>query len=133
MARFQWMNKPEHIPVENITEKFSADIVVIGAGHAGTAAARAASESGASVIVLEQQNEEKQWILGVGEIGHINSEWQKSHGLPAVDIDEFVNDWQLRTGNRSDYRLIRKYAETDGLELQQCSEETIISNDYTIK
>ncbi len=114
MARFKWMEKPESIPAEKIAEEFRADIVVIGAGHAGTAAARAASESGASVIVLEQQNEEKQWILGVGEIGHINSEWQKSHGLPAVDIDEFVNDWQLRTGNRSDYRLIRKYAENCG-------------------
>ena len=114
MARFQWMEAPEKVPEEKIAERFSADIVVIGAGHAGTAAARAASENGASVLVIEQQSEEKQWILGVGEIGHINSEWQKSHGLPAVDIDEFVNDWQLRTGSRSDYRLIRKYAEYCG-------------------
>ncbi len=92
----------------------SADIVVIGAGHAGTSAARAAVEAGVSVIVLEQQSEEKQWILGIGEIGHINSKWQEAHGVPKVNIDEFVQDWQTRTGNRSNYKLIRKYAEKCG-------------------
>ena len=114
MARFKWMEAPEQIPENRIVVKQSADIVIIGAGHAGTAAARAASEGGASVIVIEQQPEDKQWILGVGEIGHINSRWQKEHGLPPVDLDEFLDDWQLRTGNRSNYRLVRKYAEHCG-------------------
>ena len=114
MMRFKWMDPPEQIPEAQITSKFSADIVIIGAGHAGTAAARAAAENGASVIVIEQQPADKQWILGVGEIGHINSQWQKKHGLPKVDLDAFLDDWQLRTGNRSNYRLIRKYAENCG-------------------
>lgn len=34
--------------------------------------------------------------------------------MPAVDVDEFVNDWQNRTNNRSNYQLIRKYAENCG-------------------
>ena len=114
MAHFSWMDAPEHIPEGSIIADHNADIVIIGAGHAGTASARAASESGASVIVIEQQSEDKQWILGMGEIGHINSEWQKKHGVPQVDVNEFVNDWQLRTGNRSNIRLIRKYAEHCG-------------------
>lgn len=110
MAQFKWMDAPEQIPENRISSKYFADIVIIGAGHAGTAAARAAAEKGTSVIVIEQQTEDKQWILGVGEIGHINSRWQKEHGLPEIDLDEYINDWQLRTGNRSNYRLIRKYA-----------------------
>ena len=114
MARFAWMEAPEKIPEEKITTRKEADIVIVGAGQAGTCAARAAAEAGASVIVIEQQDEEKQWILGMGEIGHINSRWQKEHGIPKVDIDEFLDDWQLRTGNRSNYRLIRKYAENCG-------------------
>lgn len=114
MVQFEWMKAPESIRNEKVISGDTADIIVIGAGHAGTAAARAAAEDGASVIVIEQQPDEKQWVLGVGEIGHINSKWQKKHGVASVDIDEFVNDWQLRTGNRSNYRLIRKYAEACG-------------------
>ena len=71
MARFTWMEDPEKIPEEKIAVREEADIVIIGAGHAGTCAARAAAEAGASVIVIEQQFETEQWILGMGEIGHI--------------------------------------------------------------
>lgn len=114
MERFSWAKEPDIIPEDKITGTEAADVVIIGAGHAGTCAARAAAEEGASVIVLEQQTEEKQWILGVGEIGHINSKWQAAHGVPEVEVDEFVNDWQLRTNNRSDVRLVRTYAEQCG-------------------
>lgn len=109
-----WRVKPDEISVDAIARREVADVVIIGAGHAGTCAARSAAESGASVIVIEQQNEEKQWVLGIGEIGHINSKWQESKSVPKVDIDEFVQDWQTRTGNRSNYRLVRKYAEKCG-------------------
>ena len=106
----KWAVKPKTLSPDQAEMIYEADIVVIGAGHAGTCAARAAAEAGARVIVLEQQEREKQWVLGIGEIGHINSQWQKEHGIPEVDIDTFVNDWQLRTGNRSLYPLIRRYA-----------------------
>ena len=114
-SAFSWMKKPESVNREQIDRIIDVDVAVIGAGQAGTCAARAASEiEGTKVALIEQQDEEKQWILGVGEVGHINSKWQESQGIPKVDIDEFVNDWQLRTNNRSNYRLIRKYAEKCG-------------------
>ena len=105
-----WAVRPEKIPSDQIKGIYEADIVVVGAGHAGTCAARAAAEAGARVIVLEQQEEDRQWVLGIGEIGHINSQWQRAHGVPPVDVDTFVNDWQLRTGNRSLFPLIKTYA-----------------------
>ena len=109
---FAWAEKPEEI--RDTDAVMQAGIVIIGAGHAGTCAARAAAERGASVIVIEQQDRKKQWVLGVGEIGHINSRWQRKRGIAPVDIDEFVQDWQTRTGNRSSYRLIRRYAQNCG-------------------
>ena len=95
MTKFPWAQPPEPIPDEKIVRHEQADVIIIGAGHAGTCAARASAEAGVSVIVLEQQGEEKQWVLGIGEIGHINSKWQAKHGVPPVEVDEFVNDWQL--------------------------------------
>lgn len=64
MVQFEWMKAPESIRNEKVISGDTADIIVIGAGHAGTAAARAAAEGGASVIVIEQQPDEKQWVLG---------------------------------------------------------------------
>jgi hypothetical protein len=110
---FSWMNSPEVI--ECISEELETDVIVVGAGQAGTCAARGASEiAGIDVIVIEQQSQDKQFILGNGEIGHINSKWLEKQGFSKRDIDEFVNDWQLRTNNRSNYRLIRTFAEKCG-------------------
>ena len=111
---FEWMDPPAPVPEDLIVEEYETDIAVVGAGHAGTCAARAAAEAGAGVIVIEQQGERDQWVLGIGEMGYMNSAWQREHGVPPVDVDTFVSDWQLRTNNRSNYRLIRTYAENCG-------------------
>ena len=83
-----WAIKPQTISPDAVSETYDSDIVIIGAGHAGTCAARAAAEAGVSVIVLEQQERETQWVLGIGEIGHINSRWQKEHGIAAGDYSK---------------------------------------------
>ena len=99
MNQFAWQTSPENISEEQVLQTVRADVVVVGAGHAGTCAARAAAEAGASVIVLEQQSEGRQRILGIGEIGHINSRWQAEHGVAPVDVDEFVNAVYLMSGS----------------------------------
>lgn len=110
MPKFEWALPPAPIPKEKIVQEQEADVIILGAGHAGTCAARSAAEAGASVLVVEQQKDVSQWILGIGEWGYMNSQWQKEQGVPEVDIDTFVNDWQLRTNNRSNVALIRRYA-----------------------
>ena len=56
------------IPEEKIKHRYAADVVIVGAGHAGTCAARAASEvPETSVIVLEQQDVDDIRFFGGGE------------------------------------------------------------------
>lgn len=47
---FGWMKKPESVPKDQIKETVEADVVIIGAGQAGTCAARAASEKAAALL-----------------------------------------------------------------------------------
>lgn len=54
-----WRQPPAPIDPAQITEMLTADVVVVGCAHAGTAAARAAAEAGASVIAVDQQKEKR--------------------------------------------------------------------------
>ncbi|WKY42927.1 FAD-binding protein [Eubacteriaceae bacterium ES2] len=115
MEKTNWRIPPNEIPNQKIIKEEIADIIIIGAGYAGTCATRAATEiQGSHVIVIETQSNENQRIIGSGEVGHINSKWQQKHQVPIVDVDEFTNDWQLRTNNKSDYQLVRTFAEKCG-------------------
>ena len=54
------MTPPPPVPEDMLAQHMETDVVIIGAGHAGTCATRAAAENGASVIVIEQQSDEHQ-------------------------------------------------------------------------
>lgn len=107
-----WRTAPEEIT--EFSQEFTADVVIVGGGQAGTPAARAAVEAGATVIVVESQTEDGMSFRGGGQIGHINSNFLASKGVPKVDIQEFVTDWQLRTNNRSRCGLVMSYAKNSG-------------------
>ena len=66
------------------------------------------------MIVIESQTEDAMSFRGGGQIGHLNSEFLASKGIPQIDIQEFVTDWQLRTNNRSRCGLIMAYAKNSG-------------------
>lgn len=123
---FPWAVAPEAIPASDITSEESADIVIVGAGHAGSCAARAAVEEGASVIVIEQQSEADQWIMGV-DIGSINSRFVRARGVPEYDPLEFMKDWQARNLNKTNPFFARYFAyhggETLDWLLEPVSEE----------
>ena len=85
-----WRTPPEPISPDRITQTLTADVVILGGGQAGTCAARAAAEHGAQVIVLEKNTERRHRYNGGGQIGHINSNFLKSRGVPETDIVEFV-------------------------------------------
>ena len=108
-----WRIPPAPIPEELITEVLEADVVVVGVAHAGTAAARAAAEEGAKVIAIDKQREKVYHAVG-NDLGHINSKFLASRGVPRVDEIEFLNDWQMRSNNRSNPKLVMQFARTAG-------------------
>ena len=109
-----WREAPPAIDEQEIRNVYVADIVIVGSGQAGTCAARAAAEAGAEVIVLERQPQEIQRFEGGGIVGQINSQLALSQGVEEVDIVEFINDWQLRSNNRSNPGLIANFAKHSG-------------------
>lgn len=113
-AKSSWRTAPEPIDDSKITETAECDVLVLGLSYAGAATARSAAEAGAKVICMEQQAENARTFVGQGNFGHINSEFLKSRGVPEVDELDFFNNWQLRSGNRSNAKLCRKYAHTVG-------------------
>ena len=113
MGKAAWRIPPEPIPEERIAQTYEADVVMVGAGHSGVAAARACAEAGLSVRVIETMVEKNYWAYGI-DFGHINSDFLRSKGVPPVDEIEFFNDWQLRSGNRSNPRLVLQFVRNCG-------------------
>ena len=113
MGKAAWRIPPEPISEERIEQTYEADVVIVGAGHSGVAAARACAEAGLSVRVIETMVEKNYWAYGI-DFGHINSEFLRSKGVPPVDEIEFFNDWQLRSGNRSNPRLVMQFVRNCG-------------------
>lgn len=108
-----WRTPPEKINEDEIEKEFSADVIVIGLGNAGTPALRAAAEAGASVIGIEKMKEEKFWIFG-RDVGHINSDFLASRGVPKVDPIVFFNEWMHRSGNRANPKLVMQFCKKSG-------------------
>jgi fumarate reductase flavoprotein subunit len=108
-----WMTKPEPVDERIIAETYKADLVIIGGGNAGVPAARSAAESGASVIVIEKQDEKRYTFFG-NECGTVNSKFALGRGVERIDPIEVLKDWQKRTTNRTNPRLIRQYVFNSG-------------------
>lgn len=110
-----WRNAPDPIPDSQIAETYDADIIIIGMGYAGIAAARAAAEANqnARIIALEARKREEFWCVG-HDIGHINSKILEKHGVPKVDEVEFLNNWQLQTHGKSNPSLVMQFVKNSG-------------------
>ena len=108
-----WRTPPPPIPESEIATRHAADVVVVGLGYAGTTALRAAAEAGAKVIGLEQMTEERFTTWGK-DIGHINSKFLASRGVPTVDPIAYFNEWMRRAGGRANPGLVMKFCQNCG-------------------
>ncbi|MBN1177246.1 MAG: FAD-dependent oxidoreductase [Dehalococcoidales bacterium] len=105
--------EPPPIPPEEIVETSAADVVVVGAGTSGKAAALSAAESGASVIQIDKHTTYR-WSGGL--VAAINSRLQKKLGVK-IDKDEVILALMQWAGNRPDQRLYRLWADNSGAVL----------------
>lgn len=108
-----WRVRPQPIEDHLITRKLECDVLVVGLGYSGSAALRAVAESGAQSIGIEVMPEKVFAAFG-RDIGHINSRFLASRGIPKVDELEFYNEWMNRAGNRVNPTLIRNYVRYSG-------------------
>jgi succinate dehydrogenase/fumarate reductase flavoprotein subunit len=111
--RSDWLGDAPKVADSEIKETLETEIVVVGAGHAGSACIRRAAEQKAKVIGVEAQAEDAFSAFG-SDIGHLNSKWQKSQGIPEADTTDFIEVVQLLSANRTQPDLLRKYATRSG-------------------
>lgn len=103
-------SKPEE-KVTNLDSNDSADIVVIGAGGAGLAAAVQATESGAKVIVLEKMPMVGgNTLRATGGLNACETEAQKEAEIED-SVDLFVQDTIKGGHEKNDSDLVRAMAE----------------------
>lgn len=124
----KWYMPPPAIQEKDIVRIETADVVVVGLGYAGTAAVRAVAEEGASVLGIECRKEKGNVMFG-SDIAQINSKFAKSRGVPEIDMIDFFNDWQIRSNNRANPRLLMEFCRKSGDNfdwmLEVCTQEEI--------
>jgi len=98
------------IPAEDIKETFNTDVVVVGAGTSGKAAALSAAEAGARVIQIDKH---VTYRWGGGMIAAIDSRLQKKEGI-VIDKDEVCLQLMRWAANKPDQKLYRVWADHSG-------------------
>ena len=109
-----WLGDAPEVAESDIKETITADIVVMGGGNAGTMCAFAAVENGATVAVIEQQPKDSIFYYGLHDVASFNSEKAKSLGVRDIDTVEFLAEYQRRSHNRTNPRLVKKYIDNSG-------------------
>lgn len=98
------------IPDKEIKETYSADVIVVGAGTSGKAAALTAALAGAKVIQLDRHTT---FRYSGGHIAAIGTRIQNKAGVK-VDVDEICLQLMRQGGNYPDQRFYRLWAEQSG-------------------
>lgn len=101
------------IPESEIVDTASADVVVLGGGHAGVQCALAAAECGASVIVVEPQDIDRMHWTGE-QIGTFNSRFLTERGLGGYDLDEIIAEFFRCGGYLLNHDVISMYVKNSG-------------------
>lgn len=114
--RRDWLGEAPTIAGDQVTETQEADIVIVGAGYAGSQCFRMACEKGLTCIVVDTQAKETFETYG-GQLGHFNSTWQEEVlGIPKDTFDpvDFIDSYQLQSAGRAHPDLIRQFAHRNG-------------------
>ena len=106
-----WLGKPPEIEESRIEKTMEADVVVVGAGLAGVAAARAAAELGSTVLLLEKCEAPQ---ARSGDFAVMDSRVADVWGRRNVDKVQIVNDLMRDMAYKVSQNILRRWAEEAG-------------------
>ena len=113
MCDEDWLGSAPTIDAADIAETQSFDVVVVGGGHAGTQAALAAAQNGATVAVIEKHVDGEIVYRG-DDICSYNSELLEGWGFGPYDLNEIVNEYVRRANGRCNQAVIRRFVYNSG-------------------
>lgn len=108
-----WLGTAPEIADADIAETKSFDVVIVGGGHAGTQAALAAAQEGATVAVIEKHKDGEVIYRG-DDICSYNSKMLESWGFGPYDLEEIVNEYVRRAAGRCNTAVIRSFVYNSG-------------------
>lgn len=106
-----FMTPPAPIADDQISEVIDTEVLVIGAGIAGIAAVRAATEAGAKVVAIDKC---ETYGIRSSKYGALNSSVHKALGQPELDPATVVNELQKCMGYRADQQLLMYWGTHSG-------------------
>ncbi len=113
MCDEDWLGEAPVVDPSEIKETRTFDVVVVGGGHAGTQAALAAAQLGASVAVIENHADGEIVYRG-DDICSYNSKLLEGWGFGPYDLEEIVNEYVRRANGRCDTDVIRAFVYNSG-------------------
>jgi len=99
--------------ITDIASTEECDVLVIGAGNAGTTAAMRCQELGAKTILAETQTYEE-YDEYACDMATYNSDFFLSKGTPEVDTIEVFNEYMRKGLNHVHQKIVRDYASRSG-------------------
>jgi succinate dehydrogenase/fumarate reductase flavoprotein subunit len=108
-----WLGTMPEIAEADVSETVDVDVVILGSGHAGTQAALAAAQAGATVAVVEKQPEEKYVYFG-DDICAYNSNWITEKGFGDYNTGEIASEYVRRGIGRVSPDIIKLFVENSG-------------------
>ncbi len=109
-TKYAWETPPAPISASQIKETVTADVVVVGAGTTGMAAALAAGQAGAKTILIEKG---ETFMAHGGHNGSTGSRLQKELGIQ-IDKDQVFQELVRWYGNKADAKLIGLWLDKNG-------------------
>jgi succinate dehydrogenase/fumarate reductase flavoprotein subunit len=99
---YSWETPPAPIPENEIAETLTADVVVIGGGISGLAAAARCTAKGLSGIVIDKN---AHMVALAGQIAAINTKIMAEKGI-VIDKKQLAADWLKVSGSRVQEELL---------------------------
>ena len=113
-----FLTAPEPVADEEIGTTKDCDVAIVGCGMAGMAAARAAAEEGARVIVIEKSEHFNCRGTMGSQLGAIGSVYQQQAGYPEVDKKALVNRYMQDTLQMANQSFLSHWANHSGEDVE---------------